>query len=380
MTSRSITGRDVLTGRPVRIAIENGRIQSVSGGPEGETAWLAAGLIDLQVNGFCGCDLNSETVDSDVVIALVDMLAATGVTTFLPTIITASEQRILAAVRAIAQARKASARAAHAIPFIHVEGPFLSPEDGPRGAHPRYAIRPPSLAEFERWQTECGGLVGMVTISPHWENALPFIAACTAKGVRVAIGHTHATPEQIHAAAAAGAALSAHLGNGIGAVLPRHPNPIWAQLADDRLTATFIADGHHLPADTLKAMLRAKSIARSILVSDATAMGGMAPGIYHSTIGGEVELRADGSLRILGLQQLAGAALPLKDGIAICASSDICSLSDAIRMSTENPGRIVGGRGVLCPGAAADMVRFSLDAHQKSVTIDGVVIEGVDRR
>jgi N-acetylglucosamine-6-phosphate deacetylase len=379
MKPRAITGRDALTGQPVRIAVESGRIQSISAAPAEETAWLAAGLIDLQVNGYGGCDLNAETTSSDVVIELVDRLAATGVTTFLPTIITAHEERIVEALRAIAQARKANERAAHAIPFVHVEGPFLSPEDGARGAHPRDAVRPPDLAEFERWQAASGGVVGMVTLSPHWENAPAFISALTAKGIHVAIGHTNATPEQIHTAAAAGATLSTHLGNGISAVLPRHPNPIWAQLAEDRLTATFIADGHHLPADTLKAMLRAKGIARSILVSDATALGGMPPGIYHASIGDEVELRVDGSLRMTGSQLLAGAALPLKDGIAHCVSAGICSLVDAIRMSTENPGRLVGGRGVLQPGAPADIVRFTMDSAQKSMSIDAVFIEAVEQ-
>ena len=137
------------------------------------------------------------------------------------------------------------------------------------------------------------------------KNTAEFVAALVAKRVLVSLGHTHASPEQIHSAAAAGASLSTHVGNGIAGVLPRHPNPIWAQLADDRLTATFIADGHHLPADTLKAMVRAKTIANSILVSDVTALAECAPGIYHSSIGGEVELHADGSLRMAG-NQLSG--------------------------------------------------------------------------
>lgn len=379
MNLSAITGRDALTGQPVRIAIENGRIQSISPGPAEETVWLAPGLIDLQVNGYRGCDLNAESVGIDAVIALVDGLAATGVTTFLPTIVTAHEDRIVEALRAIAQARKVSARAAHAIPFVHVEGPFLSPEDGALGAHSRDAIRPPDLAEFERWQAASGGLVGMITISPHWENAQTFIGALVAKGLHVAIGHTHATSEQIHAAASAGAALSTHLGNGIGAVLPRHPNPIWAQLADDRLHATFIADGHHLPVDTLKAMLRAKGVARSILVSDVTAIGGLPPGIYDSSIGGKVELRADGSLRMTGTQLLAGAALPLKDGVAHCVFSSVCSLADAIRMSTGNPGRLIGDRGTLRTGASADIVRFTMEGEQKCMNIDAVVIEGIEQ-
>jgi N-acetylglucosamine-6-phosphate deacetylase len=379
MKQRSITGRDAVTGEPLCVSIEGGRIQSIFPGPAEETAWLAAGLIDLQVNGFDGCDLNSGALDADTVISLVDRLAATGVTTFTPTIITASEERIVRGLSVIAQARKVNSRAAHAIPFVHVEGPSLSPEDGARGAHPLEQIRPPSLAEFERWQAACGGIVGMVTLSPHWEETAEFVAALAAKRVLISLGHTHASSEQIHSAVAAGASLSTHVGNGIPGVLPRHPNPIWAQLADDRLTATFIADGHHLPADTLKAMVRAKTIARSILVSDVTALAGMPPGVYHASIGGDVELHADGSLRMAGTGFLAGAALPLKDGVVNCVGSGICSLADAMRMATENPGRLADGRGVLRAGAAADLIRFTLDSVGKRMEIDTVLVEGVEQ-
>jgi N-acetylglucosamine-6-phosphate deacetylase len=364
MKARSITGRDPLTGQPLRIAIEGDRIQDIYPGPADETAYLSPGFVDLQVNGYCGCDLNDENVEPDVAISLVKRLAATGVTTFLPTLISAPEERLVRALRVIAKARDASPLAAHAIPFVHVEGPFISPEDGAHGAHPREQVRPPSLPEFERWQAASGNLVGMVTLSPHWDNALEFIAALAGKGILVSIGHTHAAPERIHAAAAAGATLSTHLGNGIAGVLPRHPNPIWAQLADDRLTATFIADGYHLPADTLRAMVRAKSVARSILVSDSAALGGMAPGIYHAPIGGQVELRADGRLSMFGTNSLAGAALPLKDGISNCVHSGVCTLADAIRMATGNPGRLAGDRGVLAPGAKADLVQFKFSPDE----------------
>lgn len=385
MKQHSITGRDTLTGQALHIDIENGRIVSISPvtispGPAEETAWLSAGLIDLQVNGFGGCDLNADALDADTVISLVELLAAAGVTTFLPTLITAPEERIVRALRVIAQTRDASPRVAHAIPFVHIEGPFLSPEDGARGAHPQEHIRPPSLVEFERWQAACGGLVGMVTLSPHWDNTREFIASLVARGILVSIGHTHATTRQLHDAAVAGASLSTHLGNGIAAMLPRHPNPIWTQLADDRLTATFIADGHHLPADTLKAMLRAKTIARSILVSDATALAGMPPGAYCAAIGGDVVLQADGSLRMAKSGLLAGAALPLKDGIANCASSGICTLAEAVRMATENPGRLMGGRGVLRPGTVADVIRFTLDSEEKRMKIETVLVEGIEQQ
>jgi N-acetylglucosamine-6-phosphate deacetylase len=376
MKSRSITGLDPVTGQPLRIVLEGDHIGSVGSGPNGESAWLSPGFVDLQVNGYCGCDLNDENVDSDTVIELVKKLAANGVTTFLPTLISSPEKKIVHALSAVAKARRTSPLAARAIPFVHLEGPFISPEDGARGAHPLEAIRPPSLPEFERWQSASGNLVGMVTLSPHWPNALEFIAALAGKGVLVSIGHTHATSERIHAAAATGATLSTHLGNGIKGTLPRHPNPIWSQLADDRLVATFVADGHHLDGDALKSMLRAKSVERSILVSDATALAGMPPGTYRSTIGGDVALRADGRLAVAGTQMLAGSASPLKDGIAHAVSSGICTLAEAIRMSTANPGRLLGGLGAIRPGAKANLVRFALDAEQRLLNIETVLIEG----
>ena len=382
MKSRTMTGRSTSTGQPLSISIEQSIIQSIEQSieqsPADESAWLAPGFIDLQINGYSGCDFNGELDDPDQVIALAEKVIATGTTTFLPTIITASEEQIVRALETIARARRISPLAAHSMPFVHLEGPFISPVDGAVGAHEREYVRPPSLDEFARWQAACGDLVGMVTLSPHWENSMEFIAVLAGKGIRVSIGHTLATPEQIHAAAQAGATLSTHLGNGIANMLPRHPNPIWAQLADDRLTATFIADGHHLPADTLKAMIRAKGIERSILISDVVALGGMKPGIYDAAIGGAVELSADGRLGSVNLGYLAGSARPLKDGIAWAAAAAVCTLEDAVRMATENPGRIVGHRGMLIAGAKADLVRFTMDMEDKSLHIETVLVEGAD--
>lgn len=171
-------------------------------------------------------------------------------------------------------------------------------------------IRPPDLAEVARWQQAPGGLVGMVTLSPHFEGSVKYISRLTVQGVHLSIGHSHASADEIRKAVDAGARLSTRLGNGIAGTIPRHPNPIWTQLSEDRLTATMISDGHHLPADTLKAMVRAKGIGRSILVSDAVALAGLRPGTYDAPIGGKVELRSDGRLGLLGTERLAGAVLP----------------------------------------------------------------------
>jgi N-acetylglucosamine-6-phosphate deacetylase len=377
MKSRSITGRDPASGNVLKVIIENGRIRAILPSPVEEAPWLSSGFIDLQVNGYLGSDVNADDVDPGVIIALTQKMIALGVTTFLPTIITDSEEKIVHALQAIAQARRANPMVAHAIPFAHVEGPFISPNDGPRGAHDREHVRPASLAEFERWQAACDGLVGMVTVSPHDEDALAFIAALADRGVVVAIGHSHATAEQIHAAADAGATLSTHLGNGLGSPLPRHPNLLWAQLAEDRLAATFIADGHHLPADTLKSMMRAKGISRSILVSDVVSLGGMPVGIYQADIGGAVEVTADGRvISASGGGFLAGAYLPLPVGIARAAAIDGVSLGGAIQMATENPGHFVGSNGRLHLGASADLVLFDWNTAATALEILNVYMAG----
>lgn len=377
MIARSITGRDPSSKKPLRITIENGHIQAIAPGPAEEKAWLSPGFIDLQVNGYLGSDLNSSTVDPDVVISLTRKMIATGVTTYLPTIVTSSEERIIAALRAIAKARQVDPVTAHAIPFVHVEGPYISREDGPRGAHPREHVRPPSLAEFDRWQTASGNLVGMVTISPHWEDALEFISLLAKKQVLLAIGHSDATPAQIHSAVDAGATLSTHLGNGLASPLPRHPNLLWTQLAEDRLAGGFIADGHHLPADTLKVMLRAKGIDRSFLVSDAVSLAGMPPGMYETPVGGRVEVTAERQIvSASGGGFLAGAYRPLIDGVAFIAGIDGFSLHDAIQMATKNPGRFVGSRGALRVGADADLVRFDWNPVSSKLTIRTVLKKG----
>ena len=373
---RAIGGRDPATGRPLTVTIADGRIAAIVAGAAGEPCWLTPGFVDLQVNGYGGHDLNAPGLTAETVGRLARALRASGTTSFVPTIITASEARIVAGLRAVAEARAADPVLARAIPFVHVEGPHISPQDGPRGAHPLDQVRPPDVAEFARWQAACGGLVGMVTLSPHFAGAPAYIAALAGSGVIVAIGHTHATPAQIVAAADAGAVLSTHLGNGVAGHLARHPNLIWAQLAEDRLGASFIADGHHLPAETLKSMLRAKGVARSVLVSDAAALGGMPPGIYQAEIGGTVELREDGRLGMAGTPFLAGAARPIACGVAFVAGFCGFTLGDAVRMATANPGRFAGGRGRLRVGAPADLVRFSWQPGERDLRIETVLVAG----
>jgi N-acetylglucosamine-6-phosphate deacetylase len=120
----------------------------------------------------------------------------------------------------------------------------------------------------------------------------------------------------------------------------------------------LIADGHHLPSDTLKVMLRSKGLDRAILASDAVALAGMPPGLYSTPVGGQVELTPDGRLCLPGTRLLAGSVTPLKDAVALLANTQL-SLADALRLATENPARLLGRTATLQVGAPADLIRFT---------------------
>jgi N-acetylglucosamine-6-phosphate deacetylase len=378
-SSQRIFGRDPSTGRGIAVSAEGGVITAIDFVEHGETRWLCAGLVDLQVNGYAGHDLNGPSLDVATVRSLCRALLKVGVTAFLPTLITAPEIRILAALRTIREACAQHPEVAAMVAGIHVEGPHIAPEDGPRGAHPAADVRAPSVAEFDRWQEAAGGLVKLITLSPHWPEAPAYIRHLVKAGVMVSLGHTSADAAQIAAAVEAGATLSTHLGNGSHAMLNRRHNHLWPQLADDRLTAMFIADGHHLTPAQLKVMLRAKGAGRSLVVSDTVALGGMPPGKYASPIGGKVELRADGFLAMddgTG-SYLAGAALPLVASIPVLVNQVGLSLGESVALLTSGPGRQLGGRGVLATGQRADLVAFRWEGGSSTPEIAGVWLGGV---
>lgn len=302
--------------------------------------WRAPGFVDLQVNGFAGADYNSPETSFDAISASLRALFSTGVTRLLPTVITGSPERMAGALRNLASARDVIPEG-RAIAGFHVEGPHISPDDGPRGAHPRQWVRPPDLDEYRRWQDATRGAVKLVTLAPEWPEASGYIEALVRDGVTVSVGHTGASPSQIHDAVRAGATLSTHLGNGAHSSLPRHPNYIWEQLAEDRLTASFIVDGLHLPDSFLRVALRAKTIARSILVTDAVAPALCPPGDY--LLGEiEVELKTDQRVVLRGGTRLAGSSLRMDHAIANVMRIAGVSLEDAIAMATVNPARVCG--------------------------------------
>lgn len=293
------------------------------------------GFFDLQVNGFAGVDFNSPLCTPDQLKHATNALRATGVTRFLPTLITSSLNQFSLCARSILDLSDP------AIAGIHMEGPYISPDDGPRGAHPREHVIAASIEDFSRRQAAAEGRICLVTLAPEVPGALRLIEHLVKSDILVAIGHSAALPEQIRDAVSAGATLSTHLGNGCAQVLPRHPNSVWEQLAADELYASFIVDGHHLPPATVKSMMRAKQPSRTILVTDATAAAGCPPGFYM--IGeARVELDAVGRVAAPGAANLAGSALSMNDAVANTVRFTGLSLSEVLPMASTMPARYLG--------------------------------------
>jgi len=370
------SGIDALSGEPVCVSfgqlVES--VEDVLGAtapaPEDTAEYLAPGWIDIQVNGFAGVDYNSPKAPLEEIAKSLEELFATGLTRFFPTVITGAPADMLGALRNLAKARRQLDNG-EAMEAFHVEGPHISPEDGPRGAHPKRWVRPPDLDEYRRWQDAAEGQVRLVTVSPEWPDAPAYIEKLVSEGVVVAIGHTKANTVQIADAVSAGATISTHLGNGAGALIPRHPNFIWDQMAEDRLSASFIVDGIHLPPNFLKVAFRAKGVERSILITDAVMPAGCAPGDYR--LGEvEVELLPEGRVVLRGGDRLAGSSLRMDRGVENLMKLGGLSLRDAVTMATRNParaGRIAGRLRGLATGERADLVKFEFDPTTRSIRV-----------
>ncbi len=323
--------------------------------------WLAPGFVDLQVNGYGGQEFSSPQLTPEKVAVIVREHWAFGVTSLCPTLTTQSFECLVHGLGAIDFACQSMPDIARSVPGIHLEGPYFATEDGPRGAHPIEHCRRPDWDEFRHLQEAAGGRIRLLTMSPHFDEAPEFIARVAASGVLVAIGHTGASGAQIRAAVDAGARLSTHLGNGAHRMLRRHPNYLWHQLAEDRLMASLIVDGQHLPPEVVKTFVRAKTPQRCILVSDVSGLAGLPPG-RHASSGGDVEILADGRLVIAGQDQLlAGASQPIGVAVANVMQFAGVDLPTAVAMASAHPNLLLGRpAGTLRPGDAADLVLFDL--------------------
>jgi N-acetylglucosamine-6-phosphate deacetylase len=361
-----ITARRYDTGTSIRLEVRAGRVArseplDVPAEAAASLPWIAPGFIDIQINGYGGQEFSAADLTVEKVAEIVRAVAGFGVAKLLPTATTHSPDTLAHAMRTVAAACETDPEVAGRVAGIHLEGPFISPEEGVRGAHPLEHIRPPDWDEFQRLQEAAGGRIRLLTLAPEQPEALRLIERLADHGVVVALGHTAASGEAIRAAVDAGARLSTHLGNGCHQMLPRHHNYVWEQLAEDRLWASLIGDGHHLPPAMVKTFVRAKTPERCLLVSDMSGQAGLPPGRHAGGLC-DVEILPGGRLVIAGQRELlAGAAAPIGEGIANVMAMAGLSLAQAVAMASTRPAELLGLEpGGLEPGDPAELVLFDL--------------------
>lgn len=345
VASASTLVRGCLIGdtKPSDLTIRDGKVTSIRPSSRARahcgsrTSIIAPTLLDIQVNGGYGIDLQSPTLTGDQVLDLSNRLAAQGVSRWVPTIITNTLKRMERACRVIAEVMPHDKN----IVGLHLEGPCISPIDGPRGAHAKRYVRPPRLREFDTLLRAADGDILYTTIAPERPGAIPYIRGVVKRGVRVSLGHHAASSDTIAKAVDAGATLSTHLGNGLAPTLHRHENPLWPQLANDGLTASLIADLHHLNPQMLKTFIRAKTPDRIILTSDAVHLTGMRPG-HYDLAGTPVQLKRNGKICLTGTDLLAGSSLTLLQGILNAHHHTDLTWEQAFNSATTIPAKTLG--------------------------------------
>jgi len=351
------------SNKPVSIEISDGKIIGIKPGKkstDGPQLFVAPGLVDIQINGYNGIDFSDPNLTSEDLSEVVEGLWEVGVTTILATVTTAGHEQLMGAFKALSNART-DPKVSMSVPGYHLEGPYISPVQGFRGAHPEMFIRPPDLQEFKQYKEAANNMIRLLTVAPELDGVIPIIEYCADNDIVVSLGHHNGSAEQITAAVDAGASFVTHLGNGCANMIHRHNNPLWPQLAEDRLTAGLITDGFHLNKAEVQTFYKVKGDDLTILVSDAVDLAGLPLGEYNRW-GGIVELTAD-VVKFPAENVLAGAASPISKCVGNMMQFTGCSLESAINMSTRNPARLVGLEdvGEIKVGKRADLVLFALE-------------------
>lgn len=373
---RVVTCINCITGKTEELTFKDGTLTNKT---ETESSgnnipFVGPGLIDLQINGINGIDFNTPSLTQGDIVNATHYLLSQGVTTFLPTVITNSDENILKIIQTIYQACISNPIVNECIWGIHLEGPFISPAEGAKGAHDLKYIKPPDWKLFSRFQEAAGGKIKIITIAPEWEGSYSFIEQCRDHGILVAMGHSIANTEQINRAVKAGATLSTHLGNGIPLLLRRHPNTIWDQLAADELYACIITDGIHIPDSFIKVVMKNKAKA-TIVVSDATCFAGMPPGEYQNHIGGAVILDKEKRVSLKGSPGLlAGAAKSLLENVETLMDHNLATLSEAWQMASVNVAGMLAKNDDTFNEKNNDKVMFQLNG--KEIQVKQVIKNG----
>ena len=361
--SHSVEGLLYLDGEPVSIEIDNGKIAAIrhlSSQVDFPEIYVAPGLIDIQINGYMGIDFADQDLNIRGIREAVKALWKEGVTSFLPTVITADQEHLENSFSILSQALK-DEEIGMSVPGFHLEGPYISPVKGFRGAHLEKYIREPDWNEFLDLQNAANNGIKLITVAPEIEGAVSFIQKCSQDGIVVSLGHHNGNAKEIKEATDAGASLSTHLGNGCANMINRHNNPLWPQLADDRLSATIIVDGFHLNREEVQCFYKIKGNNRTILVSDALDLAGLEPGEY--TRWERTVLLTPDVVKFPAENVLAGAASPIRSCVGNMMKFTGCSLSDAIQMASTNPARLMGltDLGEISEGKRADLILFTIE-------------------
>ncbi|WP_192877702.1 N-acetylglucosamine-6-phosphate deacetylase [Arenibacter hampyeongensis] len=325
--------------------------------------YIAPGLIDVQINGFMGVDFSGPDLTVEGIRKATKALWKAGVTTYFPTIITSDFNRLKKNFAILAQAQK-DPEIGGSIPGFHLEGPYISPLPGFRGAHLEKYIKNPDWEEFQELQRAANNGIKLITLAPELIGAIPFIRNCVANGITVALGHHNGSAEDIERAIDAGAKMATHLGNGCANEINRHHNPLWPQLADDRITPSIIADGYHLTKEEVRSFYKVKGPDKTILVSDALDLAGLPPGEY--TRGERTLLLTPNVVKLPKENVLAGAASPISACVGVIMDYTQCTLKDAIQMASTNPAKmfLLNDLGEIGQGKKADLILFKLENNE----------------
>src|SRR5665647_352589 len=372
-----VEGLSYLDQSPIRIEIADGKILRVvqikKTSDSNNKMYVAPGLIDMQINGYMGVDFSDQNLTIEDIRKATKALWKEGVTTFLPTIITNDTKSLKRSFTILADALNDS-EIGLSIPGFHLEGPYISPIQGFRGAHLEKYIRPPSWNEFVELQKAAQNGIRLITIAPEVNGAISFIRKCKETGIVVSLGRHNGSSAIIKQAVDAGASLSTHLGNGCANMINRHDNPLWPQLADDRINATIIADGFHLNKEEVQCFYKMKGVEHTILVSDALDLAGLPPGEY--TRGNRLVVLTPDVVKYPAENVLAGAASPITAGVANLMRFTHCSLGNAIQMASSNPAMSLGLHyvGEIKKGKRADLILFTIEDNR--IVIQKTIIAG----
>ncbi len=322
------------------------------------------GFVDLQVNGCKGIDFSGDDLSEDTFIQACQNILDAGAAAFLPTVITGSTEMYQKNLPVIANVIQ-SGPFNNQVLGIHLEGPFLNPQPGPRGAHNPEYIRKPNLDYFKQLLEWSQGTVKLLTLAADAHGAEELTRYAVEQGIVVSLGHHLATPDDLTRLKQAGASLLTHLGNGVPNQLDRHSNPLWAGLADDHFHMTIITDGHHLPPALIKTFIRAKGIDKTIVISDAAALAGLPSGRFY-TQGTEVIIEKNGRLHSPQTGYLAGSSALILQCMNHLASLELVSLNDLLQMGFYNPLKLFKINPNVIPGKTK--CRFDNDAKMFRVS------------